>query len=500
MSSTDLAAERRAAWNAVMTASPGDLDLNISAGEIEGSIPSALRGGRILSNGPGWTALNGWSAHPFDGHGYVRAFSFLPDGGVALRARFVHTAVYRAEAAAGRMLHRGFASNVGPHFWQNLGYGVPRNVANTTIFRRGARLIAGWEGGVPYALDASSLGTVGEETFGGVIAGQSTLAHMHPDAARNRLLLCSIANGPKVKLSFRELDAADQLVSSRIVEIKGPLFAHDFAFTRSWYVVGGNPLKMRVGELLKMAVGASTLLNCLLPDDDAPGQFHLIPRDGDGPVRCVTLPGGAFVVHFGNAFERPDGAVIIDVCAFDTFRFGEEFGFTGPSTPFDPALPDQRAPQRLYRVEIPAGSDQATWRPLVPHGVDFPRVHPRGEGSDVPVLFGACRADARHSDPFDAIIRVDLRDPCADPQLWAPRGPNAFVGEPLFVPASPDPNTVEGHVIALVSDGATQRTRLVVLDARAIDAGPIATVSMPLLPVAFHGDWDGLPTEQARSQ
>ncbi len=66
MSSTDLASERRAAWNAVMTASPGDLDLNISAGEIEGSIPAALRGGRILSNG----ARRAW---PCTGHTFTEA-------------------------------------------------------------------------------------------------------------------------------------------------------------------------------------------------------------------------------------------------------------------------------------------------------------------------------------------------------------------------------------------------------------------------------------------
>ena len=82
----------------------------------------------------------------------------------------------------------------------------------------------------------------------------------------------------------------------------------------------------------------------------------------------MLAPGPAFVVHFGNAFEQA-GTVFIDMCAFSSFEFGEEFGYTGPTTPFDPALPDKRGPQRLYRVEIPAGATEATWRPLVPHGV-----------------------------------------------------------------------------------------------------------------------------------
>jgi len=401
----------------------------------------------------------------------------------------VQTVVFREEFKAQRLLHRGFATNVGPHFWQNLGFGTPRNVANTTIMRRGAALLAGWEGGAPHTMDATTLETRGEETFGGVIAKQATLAHMHHDAVADRLLLCSIKNGPKVTFTFRELDADNHLTSTREAVVKGPVFAHDFAFTKSWYVIGGNPLNMRLAELAKMALGSSTLLRSLVPDGDAPGVVHLIPRHGDGPVRTVRLPGPAFVVHFGNAFEQ-DGTVFIDVCAFSSFEFGEEFGYTGPTTPFDPALPDKRGPQRLYRVTIPAGATVATWRPLVPHGVDFPRVHPRGQGTDVPVLYGACRADTRYSDPFDSIIRVDLRSPDAAPQLWTAPA-NVFVGEPLFIPAAADIGCVAGHVVAIVSDGDLAQSRLVILDAEHIDADPVAEITMPLLPVAFHGDWDG---------
>ncbi|MFO7565555.1 MAG: carotenoid oxygenase family protein [Enhygromyxa sp.] len=471
-----------------MTASPGALDHLVSAAQVHGRIPDALRGGRMLSNGPGWTAIHGWTVHPFDGHGYLRSLALTEEGGVELRARFVETRVYRDEREAQRMVHRGLASNVGPRFWQNLGFGAPRNVANTTIIRRGQTLLAGWEGGAPHALDAETLETLGEATFGGTIEGQATLAHMHLDAAADRLLLCSVKNGPKVTLTFREFDGEDRLSSTREAMVKGPIFTHDFAFTPSWYVVGGNPLRFRVPELVKTLVGASTLLRSLEPKADAPGEIHLIPRRGGGPVRTVRLPGPAFVIHFGNAFER-DGAVFLDVCAFSSFEFGEELGYTGPTTPFDPALPDRRAPQRLYRVEIPANSDQASWRPLVPHGVDFPRIHPRGEGTEVAVLYGACRRDPRYSDPFDSIIRVDLRDPEAPPQLWSPPG-TVFVGEPLFVPESADPRSVAGHVIAIVSDGERRESRLVILDAAAIDAGPVAWAPLPLLPVAFHGDWD----------
>lgn len=206
-------------------------------------------------------------------------------------------------------------------------------------------------------------------------------------------------------------------------------------------------------------------------------------------MRTIRLPDTAFVVHFANAFERDD-SVFVDACAFRSYEFGAEFGYTGPSTPFDPSIPDQRPPQRLYRVTIRSSSDDASWEQLVPYGVDFPRVHPEQEGRDVALLFGACRADPRYSDPFDSLVSVSLRDRDRPSQLWSTPS-NVFVGEPIFVPDAAHDD--RGHVLAMLSDGNADRSTLAIFDASALSAGPIASIELPLLPVAFHGDWDGAP-------
>ena len=74
---------RAAAWNAVMTAEPGEQEFEISASEVEGALPPELAGGRHLQNGPGWTKIGDRLAHPFDGHGFVRALSFTREGGAS---------------------------------------------------------------------------------------------------------------------------------------------------------------------------------------------------------------------------------------------------------------------------------------------------------------------------------------------------------------------------------------------------------------------------------
>lgn len=470
---------RTKSWNAALLAHPGELDLTVERSRISGEVPSGLRGGRLLSNGPGWTKIGDRLAHPFDGHGYLRAFSFEEDGSVRLRARFIQTPAYTSELAAGRLLHRGLGTNPSASFWKNLGGGLgQRNVANTTIQRWNGKLLAGWEGGAPYSVDADSFATHGEETFGGAIAGQATLAHMKHDVAAKRLVTCSVKMGPKTQLTFREFDEAGALVHSREASIPSMLFAHDFVITPNWYALLGNPLKMKLGALARFAAGADTLINAIETDPKAAGAVLLIPRTSNAAMRTVTLPGHAFAVHYGNAFEK-DGAVHLDVCLFENFVFGMEFGFQGPTSALDPAKPDLRKPQRLFRITV---KDTATWQQLAPHGLDFPRVHPDHEGVETPVLFGAARADVNHSDPFDSMIRVDLQDREKPPQLWTAQS-DVFVGEPIIVPES-------NHVLTLLYDGSKEATTLAIFDADSVHEGPRVTVPLPLMPYAFHGAWD----------
>ena len=140
---------RAAAWNAVMTAEPGELELEIPASVIEGAIPRDLAGGRHLQNGPGWTKIGGRLAHPFDGHGLVRSLTFTSEGGARFRSRFVRTPAYLAERNAGRLLHKGLGTNISANPLANFRAPGPRNVSNTTIQPWAGRLISGWEGGRP---------------------------------------------------------------------------------------------------------------------------------------------------------------------------------------------------------------------------------------------------------------------------------------------------------------------------------------------------------------
>jgi carotenoid cleavage dioxygenase-like enzyme len=481
---------RAAAWNAVMTAEPGELELEIPASAIEGTLPRELAGGRHLQNGPGWTKIGGRLAHPFDGHGLVRSLTFTADGGAHFRSRFVKTPAYLAERAAGRLVHKGLGTNVGASPLANLRAPGPRNVSNTTIQPWAGRLLSGWEGGRPYALDTQSLETLGEETLGGALPEAAFLAHVRIDSAANRLVGVNVYRETPSRFVFREFDACGKQVAEREVQIPGLHFEHDFVVTPRWYVLAGNPMKASLPRFAKAMLGLGTLIEALRTDDAKLGELYLIPRGRPGPVRTVRLPQRCFVIHFANAHDLDDHTCAVELCAFESFAFGGEFGFQGPHAPLDPGLPDRRASiQRLYRATVRDDSDDAAWAKLSDHGMDFPRVHPAREGRSAPAIYASTRSDPRLSDPFDALARVDAVDGARPTEVWSARA-GQFVGEPVFAPRPGARDLDDGWVVAVLYDGTARRSQLCVFEPKALAKGPIAAVPLPLQPYGFHGFWE----------
>lgn len=485
--------DRAVAWNTVMTAVPGEQDLEIPASAIDGVLPGDLAGGRHLQNGPGWTKIGDRLAHPFDGHGFVRSLTFTADGGARFRSRFVKTPAYLAERGAGRLVHKGLGTNVSDNPVRNLRAPGPRNVSNTTIQPWAGRLVSGWEGGRPYALDHQTLETLGEETFGGVLPEAAFLAHVRIDAGANRLIGCNLYREMPSRFVFREFDASGRQVAEREATIPGLHFEHDFVATPRWYVLAGNPMKASLPKFAKAMLGMGSLIEALRTDASKPGVLYLVPRGRPGTVRTIRLPQRSFVIHFANAFDTGPGDCVVELCAFETFEFGGEFGFVGPKAPLDPELPDRRPSfQRLFRATIRDDADEAQWEQLSEYGMDFPRVHPGREGYPTPAIYASARSGRIKSDPFDSIARVDGVDRARPTEVWS-AGAGQFVGEPVFAPRPGGRDLEDGWVVAMVYDGVKRETRACVFDAAALPRGPVASVRLPLQPYGFHGFWESAP-------
>ena len=100
-----------------------------------------------------------------------------------------------------------------------------KNVANTSVVYWGGRLLALWEGGLPYKLDPKTLRTDPKEyTLRGLLKkGDKLTAHPRVDSQLNRLVAFS-ASQPSLKeasLRIFEFDSTLTSVAERTITIPG---------------------------------------------------------------------------------------------------------------------------------------------------------------------------------------------------------------------------------------------------------------------------------------
>ncbi len=312
---------------------------------IRGSLPLELKGS-FIRNGPGIaTAFGSVLKHPIDGDGVIVALCFDGVGGVLLTSAFVETHTRKEEQIQNRMIFKGRMGSVPP---PPAGRGW-RDPAHTNVIEwtRG-RLLALHEYdsiilksfsmsntycmyNLPWIIDAASLRTLGQETFGGALlkrkdgSGGSVCAHMRTDAISGRTVAVQLSppgiqdtnsdGSPCWRLPcvrFFEIEPSGSVACESQHYVAGLNYVHDLSLTPSFYVVHMSPFaevsyegideiisgKRAPGESMKLSPGAPCRLLIFrrpLPCDDA----QQLP-----PPMHFDLPAAVHIYHFSRAIEH----------------------------------------------------------------------------------------------------------------------------------------------------------------------------------------------------
>lgn len=455
-------------WHRIFDTLPDEHDYVVD--EIDGRLPEGLAG-TLYRNGPAKNEVGGTPyAHLFDGDAMLSQFTLDGRGGVRYRNKYVRTTHYLKERNADKPLMRGYGQQRPGGPLMN-AFRQPANVANISVTYHAGHLLALWEGGRPWQLDADTLDTIGEYDFDGELkGGYSYSAHPTWDPNTGELFNFGIQYGPRTKLRTYRIDRHGKLHHLQAVPLPFATINHDCALTRRYMVFVIDPVVLKVPRFL---LGLDSLDEALRFDGKRPTQVILVPRDGGKPriAECEAF----FHYHINNAFEEGDD-VVLDLVRYPDydnihrgFRRFRESAFDDIDT-------------KLSRMRV-GPSNEVTMEEIFTSRCEFPQHDSRLTTSAHRYAYMAAEANAGGT--LNSVVKVDHRTGASVAHEF---GSGQVVGEPIFVPRSADAAEDDGWLMTVVYSAAEHRSRLVVLDGRDLESDAIAVAHLRHhVPLGFHG-------------
>lgn len=431
---------------------PTHTELTTTRLSVEGAIPPELAGLYVR---------NGHNPKPdlvppfwFGGNGMLHGVRLAGGEVVGYRNRWVQT-----PALHGAPLMRADGS-----------MDLSASAAATSVYAHAGRIYALQEVNLPYLVD-KDLATVGVFDFGGRLQ-QPMTAHPKIDRATGEMLFISYSPVPP-HLTYFAVSSRGELVHSEAVPGAGPSIMHDFAVTPN-HVLFLDP---------SVVHDADTKLPFPYRwDGRRQARLGVMPRDrGQGPVRWYPVD-PFFYFHVSNAWEEADGTLRMEATHYDEAAWGR-FGKWLMDQPGHPAWLVQGDKFVRWHIDPRAG----TARPEVRHDVsyDFPTINPTVLGRRNRYTYAA--GFPRGPLKAHAIVKFDGQTG----QMAVREFPaGQLPGEPWFVPAAGASDEDAGWLFSYVSDLATRRSALHILDATNLRARPVAIVHLPgWVPAGVHGSW-----------
>jgi carotenoid cleavage dioxygenase len=449
--------------------------------EYDGELPAGLRGTFYRCGpDPRFAPLLGDDIN-INGDGMVTLFRFGA-GFVDFRSRYVRTEKYQLESAARRAL---FGMYRNPYTSDPQVAGRDATTANTNVIFHAGSLFALKEDGLPYELDPHSLETIGRHDFKGRLQSRTRTAHPKHDPATGELLSHGYeARGLATRdISLQFISPEGLLTREVFLEAPYPSFMHDWGATAEHVII---PVTPTTADEARMRRGGPHWM--FQPGLDA--FFGILRRDAEvGDLRWFRVP-NCSLGHVLNAFS--DGhTVYVDIHVSER----NQFPFIGNAD--GSAFDREKAVPRLtrFRFDLADVADRCSAEVLYEDFMEMPVVdaryalHPYRRGFAA-ILDRSRPLNSVGSIGFgwNTIASLDLATGGIRRYYV---GDNNTTGEPCFVPRSAGAPEGDGYLVAVLTcyDPAPQ-TRIIVLDTQDIEAGPVATIHMPLcLHGAVHGNW-----------
>lgn len=447
--------------------------------DIEGRLPEELTG-TLFRIGPGKFEVGQTRLSTiFDGDGMVSRF-ILDGSGVHFTNRYVRTQQLEDGLRHNRLHRPGLTTLAPRRLFGNIR--KPANVANTNLVPLAGEMLACWEFGNPTRIDPDTLETLGTTDFDGALGYLGAFsAHPKWDAETGEMFNFGLDLFPTPRLRCYRITPAGKCEQINSVTVWGMRWNHDFALTKRHMVFVIDPLlPPSPSALLRTRSFAGAIE---YDHQHGHSKFVLVPRDGSKPR--ILEHDAQIHIHMTNAYE--DGSdTVVEFVRYASFGFLKEYAeqFYAGLRARRPRHHLPRWPaSHLVRFRI-SPSGRITEEVLTETtAIEFPQFDWRRSSLKHDITYTAATLDPA-APYYDGIAKFDHRTSTST--RFGEH--HCSYGEPIFVPRTPDAAQDDGWLLALRHDLAAHRSALVVLDARDLEAGPLAIAHLDHhIPVGFHG-------------
>ncbi|MGH6616067.1 carotenoid oxygenase family protein [Sphingomonas sp.] len=431
---------------------PMAAELTLEDLPVTGTIPAVLDG-RYLRIGPNPVAPDPAGYHWFTGDGMVHGVAIRQGKALWYRNRWIRSRRV-ADTLGGRPApgprHGGF------------------DTVNTNVLAVAGRTFALVEAG-SYPVELSD--TLDEQTynpFDDTLSGSFT-AHPHRDPLTGEQHAIAYEATDPETIRHVVLSPEGLVVREEPIKVKHGPSIHDCAITARFVMI----LDLPVTFSMKSLIAGHSFPYRWNPDHQA--RIGLLPRSGRGDETIWVNVDPCYIFHVANAFDLPDGRVVMDAVVYGTMFADSVVG------------PDAMS-RGLERWTIDPATGTVERRTIDATPQEFPRPDERRFGQRYRYAYTLGLPE--HDESFIGatfILKHDLETGGREVHDF---GEGRYPGEFVFVPASDDAGEDEGWVIGLVVDLPHQTTDLVILDARSFAGEPVASIHLPhRVPPGFHGNW-----------
>lgn len=262
---------------------PCRLEADIYTLEVDGKIPQEINGTfyRIQPDHR-FPPLFEDDIH-FNGDGNITAIR-IQNGFADYKQRYVHTDRYVMETKARKSL---FGKYRNPFTDTESVKGVIRTAANTNIFFWRGMLLATKEDGPPYAMDPTTLETIGRYDFEGQVLSPTFTAHPKFDPATGEMICFAYeagGNGQDGSCDIVVYTINADGIKTMESWYKAPFcgMIHDCGISENYIVLPMTPLKVSQDRMKRGG-------NHWAWDPNEDQWYGIVPRKGGSPEDIVWL-------------------------------------------------------------------------------------------------------------------------------------------------------------------------------------------------------------------